>query len=256
MNNPIALIPARGNSKRITKKNIKPFPFGGPPLIAYTISAAIQSGLFGENIYVSSDDSETLSIAREYGAKCILRPKEYAADNSVDYDWVRHALDEIFLVENWKPEIFFLLRPTNPLRTADTIKRAWEKFKRVPNADSLRAVELIKQHPGKMWSQCGNLMYPYNYSAFSNGGWIHDYTGLQSYDRGTQFINEKVFVQNGSMHICKTGVLPIYHNITGQNIVPFFTEGREGYDLNSPDDWMLLEVLYHNGLITLPEVQK
>ena len=102
----VALIPARAGSKRLPGKNIKPLwdgryewdekrklpsTLGLHPLIAYTIAAATQSGIFTE-VIVSTEDDETASIALDYGARVIGRPAELATDTSPDIDWVRHAL--------------------------------------------------------------------------------------------------------------------------------------------------------------------
>lgn len=89
----VAVIPARGGSKRIPRKNIK--PFHGKPLIAYSIEAALKSGLF-EQVIVSTDDEEIAQIAQEYGAKVpFLRPKELADDYCGTQEVVSHALSEL-----------------------------------------------------------------------------------------------------------------------------------------------------------------
>ena len=149
----VALVPARAGSTRVPGKNIA--PLAGHPLIAYTIAAARDSGLFGA-VVVSTDSEEIAAVARRYGAEVPgLRPAAIAGTTSPDIEWVRHALDGT----DW--EVFSLLRPTSPFRTAATIRRAWAQFEALGDrVDSLRAVELVKQHPGKMWLVEGDLMRP------------------------------------------------------------------------------------------------
>src|SRR5688572_4436530 len=128
----IALIPARGGSKRVSRKNIR--FLAGHPLVAYTIAAARQSELFAD-VIVSTEDEETAVIARHYRASVpFMRPAKFATDTSPDIDWVTHALE--FLREGGRTfDCFAILRPSNPFRQAATIRRAWELFLSRKDAD-------------------------------------------------------------------------------------------------------------------------
>ena len=118
-NSAVALIPARAGSQRVKGKNVR--SLAGHPLLAYSIAAAHESGVF-ERIVVSTDSDEIARIARSYGAEVpLLRPSEMAGSTSPDIEWVRHALDNL----GREFDAFSILRPTSPFRTAATIRRAW-----------------------------------------------------------------------------------------------------------------------------------
>ena len=144
----IALIPARSGSKRVPDKNIR--ILGGHPLIAYTIAAVRQSGVFSA-IVVSTDSEQYADISRRYGAEVpFLRPVEMAADLSPDIEWIEHAISQLGS-QGREFDCFSILRPTSPFRTSETIQRAWQEFISQEGIDSLRAVEKCREHPGKMW---------------------------------------------------------------------------------------------------------
>src|SRR3954469_15992234 len=151
----VALIPARAGSRRVPGKNIR--PLAGHPLIAYTIAGATEAGIF-DAVIVSTDSEEIAAIARHYGAEVPgLRPAEMAGATTPDIDWVRWPL-ELLADDAREFDLFSILRPTSPFRRGTAIRQAWDQLLAVEGADSIRAVELCKQHPGKMWvleSECG-----------------------------------------------------------------------------------------------------
>ena len=143
----IALIPARSGSQRIPNKNIK--MLRGYPLIAYTIAQAKVANIFSD-VFVSTDCENIAEIAKSFDAKIILRPSSFAKATSPDIQWVLHAFD-VLQQNQIEFNCFSILRPTSPFRRPTSIVEAWEYFKILPGVDSLRAVEKVKQHPGKMW---------------------------------------------------------------------------------------------------------
>tara|TARA_Y100000588_G_scaffold387349_1_gene484911 strand:- start:715 stop:1383 length:669 start_codon:yes stop_codon:yes gene_type:complete len=112
----IALIPARGGSKGIPKKNIKIFK--GSPLIVHSINYALSCELINET-YVTTDDMEIAKIATDAGAKVIDRPKNLSLDESSTESAIQHALDEL----TNKPDIIILLQPTSPIRPPNSLKK-------------------------------------------------------------------------------------------------------------------------------------
>jgi CMP-N-acetylneuraminic acid synthetase len=140
--NMVALIPARAGSKRCPGKNTR--ELAGHPLIAYTIAAAMESGVFAA-VWVCTDSREVTAATTGTGARFVMR--EPVADDQPDIDWVRPILAG--RVEEF--HAFAILRPTSPFRTAATIQRAYNQFKR-SEVHSLRAVQPVKEHPGKMWT--------------------------------------------------------------------------------------------------------
>jgi CMP-N,N'-diacetyllegionaminic acid synthase len=237
----VALIPARAGSKRVPGKNIR--PFAGHPLIAYTISAAVSSGVFSR-VILSTESPEVAEIGSHYGAEVpFLRAAEFAGDKSPDIEWIRFTLERL-RQSGVTADAFSILRPTSPFRKADTIRRAWSTFLANQEADSLRAVEPCLQHPGKMWLVEGNRMRPLLDDNGANPPW-HS-TPYQALPL--------VYTQNASLEIAWTRVPEQYGTIAGKVVVPFFTEGEEGFDINKPDDWALAELRQASGEFVLPQV--
>ncbi len=238
----VALIPARCGSKRIKDKNIK--LLNEHPLIAYTISAAINSGIF-EDIIVSTDSVVYKEIAEYYGASILsLRPKEYSGDNSPDIDWIRYTLNELE-TKGKKYDLFSILRPSSPFRRSETIKRALNAFLEFEGADSIRAVEMCSQHPAKMWYVKEKNMTPVL---------VGDNNGVPWHS--CQFISlPEIYVQNASLEIAKTSVIFEKDSISGDIIIPFITEGYEGFDINHPYDWEYATYLINQKMAQLPLVQ-
>jgi len=237
----IALIPARSGSKRVTGKNVR--LLGGHPMLAYTIAAARESGVF-ESVIVSTESEDIAAIARRYGAEVpFLRPAEFAGDTSPDIEWLDYTLAELGQRgRTW--DCFSLLRPTSPFRTAETIRRAWALFTSQQGVDSLRAVEKCAQHPGKMWIVRGDRMFPLLPFGPETQPWHSTpYQALPP-----------VYVQNASLEIAWTRVVRERRSIAGDVLVPFLTEGYEGFDINDAFDWIVAERLLADGLAGLPEL--
>ena len=238
-----ALIPARSGSRRIPNKNIK--LLNGKPLIYYTIAVAKQAGIF-ERIIVSTDSKRIATLAEGYGAEVSMRPPEFATDSSPEFEWINHLLNEL----PEKYDCFADLRPTSPFRSVEMIKQAWWIFQDWQPCDSLRAIELVKQHPLKMWlSNKGNFIRPF----YGNIIWNH-VEQEDPFNYPTQNL-PSIYVQNASLEIAHTQTLKRYGNVSGETIMPYFTRGYEGYDINTEIDWMLAELLIEERLAILPEVK-
>ncbi len=239
----VALIPARAGSKRVPGKNIR--RLGEHPLLAYTIVPALDSGVFS-SVIVSTDSEETAAIARHYGADVpFLRPAEFAGDVSPDIEWIEHLLLELEK-QGRACDCFSLLRPTSPFRTRDTIRRAWDEFRREEGVDSLRAIEPCKQHPGKMWVVRGKRMLPLLPFGPKEQPW-----------HSSQFQSlPEVFVQNASLEIAWTRVALAERTIAGQTMVPFVTDEREGFDINDEWDWWMAEEVLRRKLWELPPIAR
>lgn len=239
----IALVPARGGSSRVPRKNIK--PLAGHPLIAYTLAAAKQSGIFC-GIFVSTEDEEIGRTALSYGDVCwIKRPPEMATSQSPDIDWIRHALE--YETSCALPfDYFAILRPTSPFRSAEMIRDAHYWWcQRAKDFDSLRAMEIAVNHPAKCWE-------------IDESGYAHPVKtyGLKSppaHSRATQTL-PTVLAQNASLEIAHVSTVLEKGSISGERIMPYLTLGYQGFDLNSTEDWILAEALLERGMATLPEV--
>lgn len=241
MTSVVALVPARGGSKRIPHKNLR--ELGGHPLLAYSIAAARDSGVF-DRVVVSTDDEHIAEVARSYGGEVLgLRPPELAGDLSPDVDWVRHELSQLTNAGT-SPAVFSILRPTSPLRTSQTVKQAVELLLGDPSADSLRAVELVSQHPGKMWvlDHDGARMRPL----------IDDGGRTPPWHSSPYQALPVVHVQNASLEVARTRCLTMTGTIAGASIRPFVLPGHEGFDINTGLDWLLLQALIASGEALLP----
>lgn len=237
----VAFIPARAGSKRVKDKNIR--VLGGHPMLAYSIRAAIDSGVF--DAVVCATDSELYAeVARHYGADVpVLRPTEISGDKSPDIEWVLWMLKTLKDIGE-EFDVFSILRPTSPFRQAATIRRAWAMFIEDSRADSLRAVERCRQHPGKMWVIRGNRMLPI--LPYSNDGtpWhSSQYAALP-----------EIYVQDASLEIAWSRVALEHSSIAGEAIIPFVSQGSEGFDINQAEDWWLAERMLATGEATLPVI--
>jgi N-acylneuraminate cytidylyltransferase len=237
----VGLIPARAGSKRVPDKNIR--FLAGHPVMAYTIAAALESEVFSD-VIVSTDSEQYAEIARYYGAEVpFLRPSELAGDVSPDIEWLAYTLKK--LAENGrKYDCFSILRPTSPFRLPETIQRAWLAFLAEEGVDSLRAIEKCQQHPGKMWVVRRGRMMPLLPLSPPEQPWhSSQYQSLP-----------EVYIQNASLEIAWSKVVLQDKTIAGTVLVPFFTEGYEGFDVNNPYDWTLAEHLAKNGKAQLPVI--
>lgn len=232
----VALIPARSGSQRIKDKNI--LKLFKKPLIAHSIIAAKKSKLFSK-IIVSTDSKKYAFISKKYGADVpFLRPKNISTSGSSDFEWVKFTINKLKNQIGLEFTHFFILRPTNPFRNYKTIIRAWKKFKKIEGADSLRAVEICKQHPGKMWKIKGNLIKPLIPKKINKQP-LHN----------LQFKTlPKILTQNASLEISKVEVLHLYKTITGKKIIPFYTTNNEGFDINYPEDLVYANFLKQKKL--------
>jgi CMP-N-acetylneuraminic acid synthetase len=239
----VGLIPARAGSKRVPNKNIR--RLGDHPVIAYTIAAALESGVF-QAVIVSTDSDEFASIAQYYGAEVPFpRPAEFATDTSPDIEWIEYTLKRLQTLGRGA-DCFSILRPTSPFRKAETIRRAWQTFLAAEGIDSLRAIEKCKQHPGKMWIVRGERMFPLLPFGPAEQPWhSSQYPTLP-----------EVYVQNASLEIAWSRVVFEGRTIAGNALVPFLTQGDEGYDVNDVADWIYAEHLLATGQASLPPVRQ
>lgn len=232
----IALVPARSGSQRVPGKNV--LDLGGHPLIAYTIGAALESGVF-DSVVVSTDDAGIARIAERYGAEVPgLRPAEIATTTSPDIEWVLHVM------RDRSEEIFSILRPTSPFRQPETIRRAHAQLVALgETADSLRAVERVRQHPGKMWVIDGPLMRPLLEQPAND---------VPLHSRQYQALPE-VHVQNSSLEVAWTRVLrdPM-PTISGHRVAPFLTTDEEGFTIDYADDVERALEMVARGAASLP----
>jgi len=229
----VAFVPARSGSERVPGKNVR--PLAGHPLLAYAIETALQSGVF-ERVVCSTDSDEIAEVARWYGADVpFLRPPEYATATSPDIEWLAFTLERL----GERYELFAIVRATNPFRGPDAVRRGLEQLLATPEADSLRAVEPVKQHPGKMWllAEDGRTMRPLLEQSSLDVAWhAGQYQALPP-----------VYVQSSALEIAWSRVVAETGTREGRVVAPFFTEGYESVNVDDEEDWERAERLAASG---------
>ena len=235
----LALIPARGNSKSIPKKNIQ--EFAGYPLIAYNITAALKSKHVNR-VIVSTDNEEIAYISREFGAETpFYRPEEFARDDTMDLPVFEHALHWLDENENYRPEIVVQLRPTSPIMPIGLIDDAIEGLFNNPEADSVRCVVPSDQNPYKMWHiESNGILKP-----------ILKVEGLEeSYNAPRQKL-PKTYWQTGHIDVIRTDTLLKKHSMSGGTILPILIDPKYAIDIDTPLDWIRAERLVNEGILDM-----
>jgi CMP-N,N'-diacetyllegionaminic acid synthase len=234
----VALIPARSGSERVRDKNIR--PLAGHPLIAYAIASARESGVF-DRVVCSTDSGKIAEVAQRYGADVpFLRPAALATSTSPDIEWITHALSQ--LEDHY--DLFAIVRATNPFRGPDVLERGLHQLLATPEADSIRAVELVKQHPGKMWVLEGKTMRP-----------LLDQSHLETaWHAGQYQALPEIYVQNSALEIAWTRVVSQTGTREGRVVAPYRTQGHEGFNIDDEEDWDRARRLLDSGEATLPDV--
>ena len=221
----IAIITARGGSKRIPRKNIKDFL--GKPIIAYSIEAALGSGVFDE-VMVSTDDEEIAEIAKKYGAKVpFFRSEATSNDFATTADVILEVLD--YYNKNLEKTFdhFICIYPTAPFVTADKLKDAYGQFKR-EDADSLVPVVRFSFPPQRGF-KCENGIIQYLHPEFER---------TRSQDL------EPIYHDCGQFYICKADAFTEKKTLILNKTVPFFISETEVQDIDTETDWVIAEQKY------------
>lgn len=224
----ISLIPARGGSKGIRKKNIA--PLAGKPLIAYSIEYSLECPLV-ERTIVSTDDSEIADIARKYGAEApFLRPSELAQDDTQDYPVFLHALQWLKEHEGYTPNLVVHLRSSSPLRPTGLIEKAIRMITQDPDADCLRTISETPITPYKMWRIEKGYLQPFV-----------QLEGKESYNMPRQNL-PKVFWHNGVLDIIRASTISEKHSVSGIKILPLLMDDSFlTVDIDKPFDLIVAE---------------
>lgn len=223
----LALIPARGGSKGIPRKNV--IPIAGKPLIAYSIEQALQSSLITRTI-VSTDDDEIAAVARRYGAEVpFMRPASIAADLSTDLEVFEHALVHLREQEGYEPELIVQLRPTSPVRKVSVIDAAINALVSHPDADSLKSLSPSKASPYKMWVVSGPAAAP-----------LLELPGLPEAHSMPRQILPTVYAGNGYVDIIRPRTILEQKSMVGRQVLPFVLE-EPIFDLDYPEQVKALE---------------
>jgi len=217
----LAIIPARGGSKRLPRKNI--LDLNGKPLIAWTIEAGFKSKYI-DKVVVTSDDEEILDISKDYGAEIIRRPDELASDTATTFDAIKHAIDNLE-----KYDYIVLLQPTSPLRNEKHIDEAIELLES-RNADAIVSVCEMDHSP--LWS-----------NTLPEDGSMNSFLRDDVLNKRSQDL-EKNYRLNGAIYICETNkLLENKGFFLKNNIFAYKMDGKSSIDIDEEIDFKIAEVL-------------
>lgn len=219
----LALIPARGGSKGIPRKNV--LDIAGKPLIAWSIEHALRSARV-HRVIVSTDDAEIASVAERWGAEVpFLRPAEIAQDLSPDIDTFRHALRFLAEREAYVPDVVVHLRPTGPVRRVEDIDVAIDLLLGRPDADAVRSVSVVHQSPYKMWRLVDDgTMEP-----------LLRVPGMVDAQSQPRQLLPLVHWQNGYVDVLRPRAVLEKDSMWGERVLPFVVD-LPTYELDYPDD--------------------
>jgi len=239
----LALIPARGGSKSIPRKNI--IDFAGYPLIVYSIAAGLAAETV-TRVIVSTDDEEIAKISRHYGAETpFLRPAGHSQDQTPDLPVFQHALEWLAENEGYQPDIVVHLRPTSPFRRVRHIDESVYRLIERPDADAVRTVCVPFQNPFKMWRiNSDGRMQPLG---------VELGIPKEPYNQPRQALPE-VYWQTGYVDVAWADTILTKNSMTGDAILPLIIDPSEWVDIDSPDDWRRAERLIESGEITLDDL--
>jgi CMP-N,N'-diacetyllegionaminic acid synthase len=223
--NILAIVPARGGSKGIPKKNIK--PFCGKPLLAYSIEAAKQAGI--PRIIVDTDSPEIADVAKQYGAEVpFLRPPQFATDSAKIIDSVEYLLGKLKADEGYEPTHVLLLQPTSPMRTAEDIQ----------NAIAL----MEKRGAHNVISICRTESLLLNKDQDDKLIMLNEALASANRQEAGAF-----YKFDGSMiYLIETTLLLKEHSFAAGNIYGYEIERWRAIDLDYPEDFVLGELIYQN----------
>ena len=223
----LSIIPARGGSRGIPRKNIK--PLGGVPLIAYSIAAGFQAKSI-KRVIVSTDDEKIGKCAAQYGAEVpFVRPQALAEDHVLDFPVIEHALQWLDENENYRPDAIVLLRPTSPFRPVPCIDEAVDILLSNSNADCVRAVTRSGQEPYKMWRIRNAKMIPLLKSRI-----------FEHYNMPRQLL-PKTYWQTGQIEAIRYNTIINKKSTTGDQILPIIIDSKYVIDIDDLEQWDIAE---------------
>ena len=234
----LGIIPARGGSKTIPKKNI--YPLLGKPLIAYTVEAVRASKLLTRTI-LTTDNDEIARVGKQFGLKVpFMRPAELAEDKTPDLPVFEHALAWLKKHEGYMPDIIVQLRPTSPLKSGTNIDKAIRILLDHPKADSVRSIAPPPQTPFKMWTKDAKSGYlkPLLTKAFPD---VFKKMGAP-YDMPRQIL-PPTFEYTGYIDVLRYKTIMKMHSMSGKKILPFHHEEWRGIDIDSMREMQYAELV-------------
>lgn len=233
--NILAIIPARGGSKGIKRKNL--VEVKGKSLLQYSIEHALQSKLITRTI-VSSEDEEILALAKKCGAETpFVRPQDLAEDHVLDIPVFEHALETLKKEEGYVADIIVHLRPTAPYRDPVWIDEAIKLLINTPDADSVRSVSEPEKHPYRMFS-------------IDDGGYLDP---IMKHEHDEPYLLRRqdlpsVYYYNCVIDVTRLSTIEDKKSMTGTKIFPYVMSPEDVIDIDTPSDLLMLNQLFSDKL--------
>lgn len=219
----IAIIPARGGSKGLPRKNL--LSLAGKPLIAHSILAALECSQISRCI-VSTEDPEIRQASLEYGAEVIVRPAELATDLALSADVVRHVLETLSGAGH-QPEYFVLLQPTSPLRTGHHIQQCLQEFFAASAACAISVTE-TEHHPYKDFTV--------------DHGFLHPLFGAEYLSQPRQRL-PTAYRPNGAIYAMRSRTFLEHNGFFVEPALPYIMDNEDSIDIDSSFDLLVAELL-------------
>jgi CMP-N,N'-diacetyllegionaminic acid synthase len=237
----LAVVPARGGSKGIPRKNLQ--LLGGRPLVAHAVQAGLGAMPLVSRVVCTTDDPEIAEVARAAGAEVpFLRPAELAQDGTEDWPVFVHTLDWLEQHDGWVADLIVNLRPTSPMRTSQHVTDAVRLLLET-GADSVKAVCMARQHPHKMWLRDPDgVIEPFLKTSFR-------------LSRGPDVPRaelEDVYWQNGVVDVTRREVVREQRVMIGRRVAGLVTAPEESIDIDTPLDLALAELLFARREVKAP----
>lgn len=229
----LGIIQARGGSKGVPGKNIR--SFAGKPLIAWTIEEALKATRL-TRVVVSTDDEEIARIAKEYGAEVpFMRPAELASDSAKSIGLLQHALLWLKEQESYEPDAVVQLKPTNPLRKAQTIDACVEAFSKDESLDSLITVTKASHHPLKTWKFVDDLLVPFV---------PEDVYGIKESAKAPRQSLPEAYANNSAVHVIRPRTILEKGSSVGTRVGGFVLGREESMNIDDLLDFEIAEFLH------------
>lgn len=220
----LAIIPARGVSKGVPRKNVR--LLFGKPLIAYTLEIALVSKLV-DRVVVSTEDEEIAEVSKKYGAEVISRPPELAQDDTPSLPVYQHAIRHLEKMEDYRPEIIVILQPTSPLRIVEDIDMAIEEFLEA-KYDSIVSVCEVEHPPQWMYTLAGNRLKPV----------------IKDQEKVTRRQDApKVYRLNGAVYVTRREIIMKENRLLGRDTRAHIMPLERSVDIDTELDFKLADLL-------------
>ena len=223
----LAVIPARGDSKGVPRKNIA--SINNRPLISYTIDAALSVDRITD-VVVSTDDEEIAKVAENLGAKVpFIRPANLATDSAESAPVIIHALKHMEAKHNWNYDAVIMLQPTSPLRTSDNINQALDLYSSKPCDSVVSIISVGGYHPFRMKRLEGEQLVNY----IDQGFW----------DMRPSQILPSVYIRNGAIYLLNRDILLKHEMLIGEHCLGLKMSDEDSINIDTRLDFIMAELL-------------